>query len=46
MADLGGLVGGLVARFKNDERFRKEFKDAVEWLSLFLIMVVLLWILN
>jgi hypothetical protein len=41
--------GGLVARFrelKEDERFRRELRDAVEWLWVFLIMVVWLWILK
>jgi hypothetical protein len=36
----------LVARFKEDEHFRREVEDAVEWLSLFFILAVLVWLFN
>jgi hypothetical protein len=40
------MLDELIARFKNDERLRREFKDVVEWLGLFLIIVVALWIVK
>jgi hypothetical protein len=39
-------LGGLVVRFKEDERFKGVVREVVEWLGVFLIMVVVLWIIK
>jgi hypothetical protein len=46
MTSLGSSFEELVARFKKNERFRREVEDAVEWLSLFFILSVLVWLFN
>jgi hypothetical protein len=46
MMDFGWLVGRLVVRFREDKRYKKEFKDAMEWGGLFFVLLILLWILK
>jgi hypothetical protein len=39
-------LSGLVARFKEDERFKGVVREVVEWLGIFFFLVVVLWIVK
>ena len=40
------MLDELIARFKNDEDFRKEVADAGVWVGLFLFMLFFFWIVK